>query len=64
MPRLCHQAEHRPEQARQDAAIGEQRIEACGFVNAMLSRRAKRPPQAGEDGEVDGRDYQQEQRRH
>lgn len=64
VPGFCDQAEQRSEQPREQAATGEQRVEALGVVNALLPYSAKRPPQAGEDDEIDGRDHEQEQRRH
>ncbi|MGY4597950.1 pyruvate/2-oxoglutarate dehydrogenase complex dihydrolipoamide acyltransferase (E2) component [Bradyrhizobium sp. GM22.5] len=64
MRRLGHQAEHRAEQPRQQSAAGEQRIKLRGVVDALRARDPERPPQAGEDDQVDGRDHQQEQRRH
>ncbi|MHC2670240.1 hypothetical protein ACVI1J_002403 [Bradyrhizobium diazoefficiens] len=33
-------------------------------MNALLAHLAQDPPQADEDGEIDRRDHQQEQRRH
>lgn len=43
--------------------MSEQCVEPGGVTNALLARLAKGPPQAGEDGEVNGRNHQQEQRR-
>ena len=41
VPGLCHQAEHRAEQARQESAAREQRVELRGDVDALRARDAK-----------------------